>query len=124
MSSLDFILVLPVFANVPSAVSQLCFPFCSLRDYGCASLNARQRCALLLLMIQVQANDPEVEEFKRKTGYDYVHRRFKVSDARNSVGDRGSMRYRKLENAVVCGTIRVSHRNDMTARCLRGLSRV
>ena len=70
-------------------------------------------------MIQVQANDPEVEEFKRKTGYDYVHRRFKVSDTRNSVGDRGSMRYRELENAVVCGTIRVSH-HDMTSRCSRG----
>jgi len=47
-------------------------------------------------LLQVQANDPEVEEFKRKTGYDYVHRRFEISKERNTAGDRGSIRSVRL----------------------------
>lgn len=73
---------------------------------------------------RVQADDPEVAEFKRKTGYDYVHRRFKISKERNTVGDRGSIslnpfqgrqfkkQKQKLKERSGFGAIDVNFRNS------------
>jgi hypothetical protein len=41
---------------------------------------------------QVRPDDPEVEEFKRQTGYNYVHKQFKTSKDCTSVGNKGAMR--------------------------------
>ena len=43
-------------------------------------------------LTQVRPDDPEVEEFKRQTGYNYVHKQFKTSKDCTSVGNKGAMR--------------------------------
>ena len=73
---------------------------------------------------RVRPDDPEVEEFKKQTGYDYVHRRFKSSENGNAVGDKGSRRLnpfqgrefkqrkQRLKNYSNLGTIDVNYRNQ------------
>ena len=73
---------------------------------------------------RVRADDPEVEEFKRQTGYNYIHKQYQPSKEGKSVGDIGSLKLnsvqgrqfkknkQKLKDRSSFGAIDVNFRNS------------